>query len=70
MTNTELLKRIINESGLKISFIADKVGIPRQTLWKKINNKSSFNQNEIAAMCDVLKITKLKDKEAIFFANV
>lgn len=70
MTNTKLLKKIIDESGLKIGFIADFVGISRQALWNKVNNSSSFNQYEIEKLCDILKITSLKTKEAIFFAKM
>lgn len=70
MTNTDLLKEKIEKSGLKIGFIADFVGISRQLLWKKINNLTPFNQYEIDKMCEVLRITSLKEKEAIFFARV
>ena len=69
MTNTKLLKKTIDESGLKIGFIADCVGISRQLLWRKINNLSSFNQYEIDNICKVLRITNLKLKESIFFAK-
>lgn len=69
MTNTDLLKDTIAKSGFKISFIADCVGISRQLLWRKINNLSAFNQYEINKLCEILKITSLKMKEAIFFAN-
>ena len=70
MTNSELLKKAIEESGLKVGFIADFVGISRQLLWKKINNLTPFNQYEIDKMCDVLKITSLRQKESIFFAKM
>lgn len=70
MTNTELLKKVIEESGLKIGFIANYVGISRQLLWKKINNLTPFNQYEIDKLCDILKITSLKRKESIFFARM
>ena len=70
MTNSELLKKIIDESGLKVGFIADFVGISRQLLWKKINNLTPFNQYEIDRMCDVLKITSLRQKESVFFAKM
>lgn len=70
MTNTVLLKKLIDESGLKLGAIADFVGITRQALWKKINNLSSFNQYEIEKMCDVLRITSLRTKEAVFFAKM
>ena len=70
MTNTELLKHEIEKSGLKVGFIASSVGISRQLLWKKINNLTPFNQYEIEKMCQVLKISSLKQKEAIFFAKM
>lgn len=70
MTNTDLLKDKIDKSGLKISFIADFIGISRQLLWKKVNNLTPFNQYEIDKMCEVLRITSLKEKEAIFFAKM
>ena len=70
MTNTNLLKQLIEESGLKIGFIASAVGISRQSLWNKVNNQSMFNQYEIDKLCDILNITSLKQKEAIFFAKV
>lgn len=68
MTNTKMLQDKISESGLKIGFIAERVGISRQLLWKKVNNKTPFNQYEIEKLCGVLKISTLKEKEAIFFA--
>lgn len=68
VTNTSLLKKKIETTGLKISYIADFVGISRQLLWKKLNNKTFFNQYEIEKMCKVLEITDLNEKEAIFFA--
>lgn len=69
MTNTDLLNKKIEQSGLKVGFIANYVGISRQLLWKKINNQSSFNQYEIEKICSVLKIKSLKEKEDIFFAK-
>lgn len=70
MTNSDLLKQIIEESGLKIGYIASFVGISRQLLWKKVNNLTPFNQYEIDKLCEVLKISSLRQKEAIFFAKV
>lgn len=70
MTNTELLKAKIQESGLKMSFIADALGISRQLLWKKVNNLTPFNQYEIEKLCKLLKITSLREKERIFFAPI
>ena len=68
MTNSKLLKQIIDKSGLKLSFIAEKIGISRDSLYRKINNKTAFNQYEISELCNVLKIDSLEEKENIFFA--
>ena len=70
MTNTEQLKKAINDSGLKINFIAKYVGISRTSLWKKINNGAAFNQYEIDKLCAVLDINDLEAKETIFFAKM
>lgn len=66
MTNTELLLNIIKENGLKITWIADKMGISRVSLSNKVNNKTPFNQYEIASITDILHLS-VKTKNAIFF---
>lgn len=63
-----MLISLIERSGLKKSYIADKVGFSRTTFCKKINNKVPFNQYEIERLCEILKISDLKVKEAVFFA--
>ena len=68
MTNTNLLERYIEDSGLKKGFIAKKLGKTSYGFMLKVNNKSEFKANEIAILCDLLKIGA-KDKEAIFFAK-
>lgn len=68
MTNTELLKDVISKSGLKVQRLAEVLGISRQALNKKIENKSQFKAGEIKALCDVLGIVSVSDKERIFFA--
>lgn len=67
MTNTELLRQKINEHGLKQGFVAEKLGITSYGLAKKINNDSEFKASEIQILCDLLNITSLREKEAIFF---
>ena len=69
MTNTELLRDIIKRSGMKIGFIAHKMGISRAALSGKINNRSAFNQYEIEKLCSLLSIRSLEVKEAVFFAT-
>lgn len=69
MTNVYLLKKRIDASGLKIGYIANRLGISRQLLWKKINNITPFNQYEIDKLCTILKIETLEEKESIFFTH-
>lgn len=69
MTNTERLENIIEKSGLKKVHIAEKLGITTQALRNKIGNKSEFVPSEINVLCDLLGITKLQDKNDIFFAK-
>lgn len=69
MVNTKLLDEKISSSGLKISFIVDKLGISRQAFDKKKKNINSFRCAEIYVLCDLLNITEESEKKAIFFTN-
>lgn len=69
MTNTEKLNERILESGYKKSHIARVLGIAESTLARKINNAQDFRASEINALCELLGIDCLADKEAIFFAH-
>jgi len=69
MTDTDRLERIIKNSGYKYGFIAEKIGISYQALRNKLDNKSEFLPTEIEALCKLLGITELKEKNDIFFAS-
>lgn len=69
MTNTKLLKEKIDSSGLKLGFIAEKLGISYHWLKKKIDGNVAFKAIEIQIICSVLNITDLQEKEDIFFAS-
>ena len=69
MTNTAELEQLIKESGLKKSYIAKTIGLSRQGFKNKCENRSPFTSKEIAGLCDILNISKLSDKERIFFAK-
>ena len=68
MTNTALLNEYIQRSGLKKNYIAKVLDIAESTLSRKINNAQDFNATEINALCSLLGIKSLEEKEAIFFA--
>lgn len=67
--DTELLKRTIERSGLKSSFISDKLGVSRQALNGKVNGKIAFRQSEVYVMCDLLRLTD-EEKIQIFFPEM
>lgn len=70
MTNWELLEKKIDESGLRRAFIYEKVGISRSGWNHKKKTKGDFSTVQISALCDVLRITRLSEKEQIFFAKM
>ena len=67
MVDTQMLEEIISRTGIKKSYLADKIGITVQSLRLKINNQSDFKSNEVSILCQELGITRLTDKEKIFF---
>ena len=70
MTNTELLEEKITKSGLKKSYIAKAIGLKSTYgLSKKINNETEFKATEISALCKLLKIDSLEERQEIFFAE-
>lgn len=48
--NNGLLKEVINESGIKVTSLAEKMGISRQSLHMKINGERRFDQGEIMSL--------------------
>lgn len=68
MTNTRLLRERIEQSGYKLRFIANKIGITYQGLLNKINNKSEFKATEIQMLHDLLNLTEA-ERIAIFFTD-
>lgn len=70
MTNTELLRKKIDESGYKIYFIAEKLGITPQGLYLKLNNTNQFKATEIQILCKILNITDSDEMKEIFFNEI
>lgn len=68
MTNTDLLKRKIDESGYKMQFIAEYIGVSYQALYNKIGNKTEFLASEIMKLSELLKLTD-EERNEIFFAE-
>ena len=69
ITDTALLNNAIKESGKKIGYLAKACGLSRQGFDNCRNNVAEFKGSHIKILCDELGITKLTDRERIFFAR-
>lgn len=67
MTDTMALKELIARNGLKMKFVAEYLGLSPYGFQLKVENKQEFKTSEVAALCELLKINSLKEKEQIFF---
>lgn len=67
MTNSNLLRVKIDESGYKLRFVAGKLGITYQGFSKKINNETEFKATEIQILKELLNLTD-EERDKIFFA--
>ena len=63
--NTKLLQQKIKDSGLKMGFIAEKLGRSRQALSDKIQGKTEFLPSEIRVLCELLHLSD-DDRRLIF----
>ena len=70
MVNSKILKDVIGNSGFKMAFIADKLGITSYSLSKKINNITEFKAGEIAQLCNLLRISTEKMSEIFFLFSI
>ena len=69
MVNTELLERAIRNSGKRKTYLAEKIGCTIQSFRMRCTNKYDFKSSDIDILCNELGISKLTDKERIFFAK-
>lgn len=70
MTNTLLLEEKIMQSGLKKTYLANKVGLSLVGFRNCCTNRAEFKTSQVQILCAELNISSLKEKEAIFFARV
>lgn len=67
MVKLDVLKTRIRTSGLKTQSVAEKLGISRASLWKKLSGRVEFKASEIAGLSKVLDLTN-EEREYIFFS--
>ena len=68
MLNIQLLDEKIQQSGFKIGFLHEKLGLSRNGFDKKRKGKTPFRVAEIYVLSDLLKLSD-EEKEEIFFAD-
>lgn len=68
MTDFELLKNKIAESGMTMVAIAEKTGISRETIYNRFKGVGEFTASEMVALSDVLRLTN-RERDRIFFAR-
>lgn len=67
MINSGLLRKKIDESGYKKSFIAKKIELTSYGLSLKVSNKNEFKASEIMKLSELLSISK-EERDLIFFS--
>lgn len=72
MTNTNLLEKKIRDSGLRISYICERLGISYPGFQKKLRNEggSEFKPSEITILAELLHLTRVEIDEIFFAAEV
>lgn len=63
-----LLAEKIENSGLKVNFIIEKLGLSPNGYYKKINGKTPFKVPEVFVLCKLLSISD-EDSIKIFYPN-
>lgn len=60
------LRSTIDDSGIKLKFICEKMGLSRYGLYKKLNGSSEFTASEMKEMQNILHLSN-KERDEIFF---
>lgn len=66
MVNTEKLEKAIQDSGLKMVYIANQLGLSRGGLRNCITKKAEFRASQIQKLADLLNLDR-EQRDAIFF---
>lgn len=68
MTDTNALRSIIADSGLKYKAIAEIMGLTPYALQMKIDNETEFKASEIDTLANTLGMD-MQQRDSIFFAR-
>ena len=68
--NNDLLRQVIQDRGIKITSLAEKVGISRQSLSQNLNGEREFAQGEILAIKNNLRLSDDEFMQIFFNPDV
>jgi len=68
MTNTVLLRKKIESMGIKLTFVAERLGISKQALDRKLKDGTDFKAYQMIILKDLLRLSN-KEARDIFFAK-
>ncbi len=69
MTECNMLKQKIEDSGLTFAFLSKHLNIDRATLYNKVNGITEFKASEIAIISKLLNLS-VEERDRIFFYQV
>ena len=69
MTNSKRLRARMLEAGFSQRTLASEIKMSVNTLNRKINNKRSFNCDEVDAICEALHIDDPEEMANIFLSK-
>lgn len=68
MTDIDLLKSHIKDSGISVTNLCEKSGIDRATYYNRLKGKGEFTASEIVSLSNALRLTK-PERDKIFLST-
>ena len=69
MTDTALFYQVVKESGYRLGYIAEQVGITIHSLRQKATNKTDFTASEIDKLARLFN-KSIEEVKPIFFSSL
>ena len=70
MTDGELLREKIKNAGIKLTFVAESLGISKQALDRKLRDGADFKAYQMIILKDMLRLTNKEARDIFFAKNV
>lgn len=65
---TDKIKKLIDDRGITIKYLAEKANISTGTLYNRMNNIGDFRASEITNITNALRLSR-DERDEIFFKN-